>query len=537
VSTAPAFAYPLETNEPGEGLELPVLDAPFGYPKDGGVPAKRRWLVTWLRERARRRGARPFDFDKPFKWQEPFHEATAKEQIIIGANRMGKTHAAARKIVQLVTGRATWYKGPPGIVWCGTVSFARSVDVQRKAIRRLLADDDIVSWVREKDTKSESTLVLKSGWTIVFKAYTQDVQDWQGESVVAIWLDEEPTEMLFSEAYARTIDRRGIVIVSFTPTQGLANIGLYRRWYEPWKKFKRDHPDAKAGLVSPSVHVTTGGMQDNPLISRREIALFIESRKHRPAMIAVRVYGDWVDMSEEAIVPVDKILRFRDADVKGMEWSAIRAWIDMAFSEDDQACDMVISIGARDAMGGRDRPSGLWLLEQRGGKLDPHQRMQVVLATLKKWGDPPCNVQRTTPDIEAANRINDRLIAIGRRPVVTPYPKKGAGPVLGKVERAETFAILVAEGLVHVHEELEMFFAQAGTFPVGPNDWLDSGMGVLTRLHGRGDRLGIGDRNDGTTVPRGNRPDDERDFDRDDGDDEKQAPWRGGIGGAGLPGW
>mgnify|MGYP005817447595 FL=1 len=54
-----------------------------------------------------------------------------------------------------------------------------------------------------------------------FKAYEMGVEKWQGRSVDVVWLDEEPSRELYSQAVTRTLDRRGMVYMTFTPEHGM----------------------------------------------------------------------------------------------------------------------------------------------------------------------------------------------------------------------------------------------------------------------------------------------------------------------------
>ena len=53
-----------------------------------------------------------------------------------------------------------------------------------------------------------------------FKAYEMGVDKWQGRSVDVVWLDEEPSRELYSQAVTRTLDRKGMVYMTFTPESG-----------------------------------------------------------------------------------------------------------------------------------------------------------------------------------------------------------------------------------------------------------------------------------------------------------------------------
>ncbi len=47
------------------------------------------------------------------------------------------------------------------------------------------------------------------------------LKKWQGRSVDCIWLDEEPSREIYSQAVTRTLDRKGMVYMTFTPEAGM----------------------------------------------------------------------------------------------------------------------------------------------------------------------------------------------------------------------------------------------------------------------------------------------------------------------------
>ena len=57
--------------------------------------------------------------------------------------------------------------------------------------------------------------------SLVFKAYEMGQEKWQGRSVDCIWLDEEPPRDIYSQAVTRTLDRQGMVYMTFTPESGM----------------------------------------------------------------------------------------------------------------------------------------------------------------------------------------------------------------------------------------------------------------------------------------------------------------------------
>ena len=57
--------------------------------------------------------------------------------------------------------------------------------------------------------------------SLFFKAYEMGVEKWQGRSVDCIWLDEEPSRDIYSQAVTRRLDRKGMVYMTFTPESGM----------------------------------------------------------------------------------------------------------------------------------------------------------------------------------------------------------------------------------------------------------------------------------------------------------------------------
>jgi len=67
----------------------------------------------------------------------------------------------------------------------------------------------------------------------------------------------------------------------------------------------REAPRAKWGPVSAHLFVVTSANEDNPYVPPEGIAIIRQECAHRPSMLRVRLGGEWLDISEDAIVPVD----------------------------------------------------------------------------------------------------------------------------------------------------------------------------------------------------------------------------------------
>jgi phage terminase large subunit-like protein len=62
-----------------------------------------------------------------------------------------------------------------------------------------------------------------------FKSYEQGRKKFQGADLDLIWWDEEPTEDVYVEGKARTINRGGMTFMTFTPLQGMSAV-VKRFW-------------------------------------------------------------------------------------------------------------------------------------------------------------------------------------------------------------------------------------------------------------------------------------------------------------------
>ena len=434
-------------------------------------------LASVLEEEARRRSERPLDFYVPLPHQEAFHRSPAKERWAVTTNGTGKTKMGAAEVCALVEGRSNWWIGPPSEIWCGAVSLADSAAVQRKAVRELIKPELIRAWPNETNPHAESVLSLTNDWVVRFKAYEQGRERWQGGNIALFWPDEEPPGDIYDEGFSRT-RTGGRVIVTLTALNGLKWDAAYQRVYVRWLAFKAKHPGAKWGEVAPDLFVMTASMADNTHLPPGEVEKQRAMFADRPLMQRVRVdTGEWLDTSEDAIVPMDKLgshIYTLDDPPRG-EWAARAIWIDSAFSKSETSDRFAL------AHAGRSMDGRVYLLSQVFGRLSADERVSASVKAIREAGCPPCYVQRTTPDGEFAVRLNDALMRAGLPAVVQQYPSKGA--VQGKVERAQSFAVIVGNGQAFVHESCQEFRREAGTFPHAEHDDVfDAGMGAMMIL-------------------------------------------------------
>jgi len=216
-------------------------------PKQSTPPATRKELEKALeiaREISARKRYNKVDFYDPYPYQLNFHEtgSEANQRLLMAANRIGKSYCGAAEMAYHVTGLyPKWWNGrrfdKPIVAWAGGVSNETTRDIVQFEL--LGSPDDpeafgsgaiprnyIIKTERKPGVPNAKSMALikhVSGGnsSLFFKAYEMGVDKWQGRSVDCVWLDEEPTRELYSQAVTRTLDRRGMVYMTFTPENGM----------------------------------------------------------------------------------------------------------------------------------------------------------------------------------------------------------------------------------------------------------------------------------------------------------------------------
>lgn len=168
--------------------------------------------------------------------QKAFLLSPAKVRILAGANRSGKTEVSAVDIVIQATGLEP--KSLEGLYpkkfirqggyWVSSTRYPVSRDVAKPKIDRYLPKR-----YRDRFNKSDFIHYLKDGSQIGFKSMDAGRDAYAGDSRFQIWMDEEHNEDVYHEAYMRTIDCEGRIVMSFTPVEGLT--WAYEKLYKKAK--------------------------------------------------------------------------------------------------------------------------------------------------------------------------------------------------------------------------------------------------------------------------------------------------------------
>ena len=214
---------------------------------DGMSIKEKEELLLLLEEKKNRAEGRKLFEYKPYPYQEKFAHASAtnNQKALCAANRIGKSDGGAWEVTIHATGEypegwqgRKWER--PVLIVCGGKTNQQVKDV---AQTKLLGEPSDIS-ERGKgfiplaalgktarkagipDALSSALVQHKSGgWSkISFISYDSGKEGWMGFSADFVWLDEEPTMEVYSQALRSIVDRGGLVSMTFTPENGVTEI-------------------------------------------------------------------------------------------------------------------------------------------------------------------------------------------------------------------------------------------------------------------------------------------------------------------------
>ena len=206
--------------------------------------AELQQAVDIARELRQRERYNRIDFYDPYPYQKMFHDtgSQANQRLLMAANRIGKSYCGSAELSYHLTGLyPKWWAGrrfrQPIVAWAGGVSNETTRDIVQFELLGSPDDPDafgsgtipknlIIKTERKPgipNAKSVALIKHVSGGnsSLFFKAYEMGVEKWQGRSVDVIWLDEEPSRAIYSQAVTRTLDRKGMGYMTFTPESGM----------------------------------------------------------------------------------------------------------------------------------------------------------------------------------------------------------------------------------------------------------------------------------------------------------------------------
>jgi phage terminase large subunit-like protein len=172
------------------------------------------------------------------------------ERLLMAGNQLGKTLAGAMEWAMHLTGRyPEWWKGKvfdhPVRMWAAGVTAESTRDNPQRVLMGppqqkekwgtgTIPKDAIKEWTPSYQIGDalDSVVVRWGGGgdvgfgesVLAFKTYEKGREKWQGETLDGVWFDEEPPLDIYSEGRTRCVARRGIVLVTFTPLQGMTEL-------------------------------------------------------------------------------------------------------------------------------------------------------------------------------------------------------------------------------------------------------------------------------------------------------------------------
>lgn len=183
--------------------------------------------------------------------------AIHRERLALCANRVGKTEGMGGfETACHITGRYPhWWEGrrfhKPISGWMAGKNNETTRDIlqvkmfgetvltaaQRKLVSGtgIIPGEDIVSltWKRSSDLLDKAKIKhynadgVCDGHSILgVKSYEQGRGSFEGTEQEVIWLDEEPPLDIYSECLTRTMTTGGIVLLTFTPLEGMSDVVL-----------------------------------------------------------------------------------------------------------------------------------------------------------------------------------------------------------------------------------------------------------------------------------------------------------------------
>lgn len=171
------------------------------------------------------------------------------ERLLLGGNRTGKTEAASYEVSCHLTGvYPEWWEGRrfdhPVDIWAAGDTATTTRDICQLSLygpvpaapRSGMIPAHLIKHATPKNSipgAVETIYVNHSSGglsSIQFKSYDQRREAFQGTARHIIWLDEECPEDVYTECLMRTLTCQGIVIVTFTPVEGLTP--FVQNWLE-----------------------------------------------------------------------------------------------------------------------------------------------------------------------------------------------------------------------------------------------------------------------------------------------------------------
>jgi phage terminase large subunit-like protein len=168
-----------------------------------------------------------------------------RERLLIAGNQLGKTLAGSFEMAMHLTGRYPgWWAGrrfdAPGRYWAAGETRVSTRDTVQKMLvgdpereerwgTGAIPGEAILGTFRAAGAANALdavTVAHEAGGasTLLFKSYEQGRAKWQGDTLNAIWFDEEPPLDIYIEGLTRTNATGGFAMMTFTPLKGMSEV-------------------------------------------------------------------------------------------------------------------------------------------------------------------------------------------------------------------------------------------------------------------------------------------------------------------------
>jgi len=168
---------------------------------------------------------------KLYKFQVDFIESINDMNLLTAANQLGKSSCNIIKCIKWATDTKLWPKlwkthiyGNPNLFWYLYPSRElATIEFETKWSKYLpkgkYKDDPVYGWKAEYEDGYINALKFNSGVTVLFKFYSQKVMNLQGNTVYAVFVDEELPFYLYDEVISRIRGIEGYYNMVFTATE------------------------------------------------------------------------------------------------------------------------------------------------------------------------------------------------------------------------------------------------------------------------------------------------------------------------------
>jgi len=210
--------------------------------------------------------------------------ATCRERAIIAANRIGKSEGIGGYETALhLTGQYPgWWIGKRFdraiAAWaCGSTGQTVRDIVQYKLLGKPgelgtgMIKGDLIHDIKKKaggvPDAIESCRIkhVTGGYSyLVFKSYDQKRKAFEGTEQDVIWLDEEAPSDIYGECLIRTMTTDGVILLTFTPLQGLTEVVLNFMKDGKMPTAKRGMPEDLIGGYKGSKFIINATWDDAP---------------------------------------------------------------------------------------------------------------------------------------------------------------------------------------------------------------------------------------------------------------------------------